>query len=175
MICRGNSLLGTCHFMKVLGDFIYKLLLLIIDLCSHIAMSTNNFVQKLCSSGCTFVLYSLCIRPFWKIVHKSIHKSIPICFITSFGMGILFSSGLIFLKIFPCCSQLFTNINAFLNVFNHAMPEKLFRNFLVRRLTATMSCQGFGHWIVSDSFVYIVYYRCSSFYFKHNSSFFFVH
>ena len=35
-----------------------------------------------------------------------VHKSIPICFITSFGTEILFSSGLIFLKIFPCCWQL---------------------------------------------------------------------
>ena len=30
MICRGNSLLGTCHFMNVFGDFIYKLLPLIL-------------------------------------------------------------------------------------------------------------------------------------------------
>ena len=94
-------------------------------------------------------------------------KFIPVC-ITSFSTGILFSSGLIFLKIFLV-------FNVFLNVFNHAMPEKSFRNFLVRRLTATMSCQGFGHWIGSDSFVYIVYCRCSSLYFKHNSSLFFVH
>ena len=35
-----------------------------------------------------------------------LYKSIPICFIISFGTGILFSSGLIFLKIFPCGWQL---------------------------------------------------------------------
>ena len=35
-----------------------------------------------------------------------VHKSMPICFITLFGTEILFSSGLIYLKIFPCCWQL---------------------------------------------------------------------
>ena len=138
MIHQSYKLLSTDHVLWNFGNFIHKLLPLVFNLNLH-PLTTYNLIlmKELSNGGGTFIFISDHLLKYSMQTTKSLkpstsgklYMSIPICYITSVLIGMLWSS-LDILFHFSLVLTLLAFLNQFFGIAFNLAPEKFVSNLL---------------------------------------------